>query len=158
MMNKFFRRRLVFIILILLAVGAVLFTLIKPKQVVYKAKYSYKPVAKQRPKELLNSKKKLSDLLPVLDKQKVSILIEKSAYKLTVIYEGKQLKSYAVVLGSDPVNDKQQEGDGRTPEGNFKVKMAYPHRAWSKFIWLDYPNEGSWKKFWNGDRHRRNYL
>ena len=38
------------------------------------------------------------------------------------------------------------QGDRCTPEGTFKVKMKYPHRLWSKFIWIDYPTVESWEK------------
>ncbi|VEP18022.1 conserved hypothetical protein [Hyella patelloides LEGE 07179] len=39
-----------------------------------------------------------------------------------------------------------KEGDLKTPEGIFKVKDLYPHPQWSKFVWLDYPNQQSWHK------------
>lgn len=75
--------------------------------------------------------------------------ISKSKYKLSLVYKGEVIKEYPVVFGPDPVNDKLQEGDKRTPEGKFKVRDMYPHQSWSKFIWLDYPNAASWKN------HRR---
>jgi murein L,D-transpeptidase YafK len=57
------------------------------------------------------------------------------------------VKEYDVVFGGNPVDDKEKEGDKRTPEGVFGVRDKYPHRNWSKFIWIDYPNEDSWRKF-----------
>jgi murein L,D-transpeptidase YafK len=38
------------------------------------------------------------------------------------------------------------QGDQCTPEGNFKIRGFYPHAKWSKFIWIDYPNDQSWSK------------
>ena len=38
------------------------------------------------------------------------------------------------------------QGDQCTPEGIFKVLSKYPHKSWSKFIWIDYPNAESWRK------------
>lgn len=79
--------------------------------------------------------------------KKISLRINKGKYLLYFLYGSDTLKTYPVVLGFDPVNDKLQEGDGCTPEGIFKVKAKYPHRSWSKFIWIDYPTQDSWKKF-----------
>lgn len=59
---------------------------------------------------------------------------------------GEVLKSYPVVFGSNPVDDKRMQGDRCTPEGNFSVRDLYPHKKWNKFIWLDYPTEDSWRK------------
>jgi murein L,D-transpeptidase YafK len=38
------------------------------------------------------------------------------------------------------------QGDKCTPEGKFNIISKYPHREWSKFIWINYPNDDSWKK------------
>lgn len=76
----------------------------------------------------------------------VSIRIRKSAYQLDILQNGKVLKTYPVVLGPDPVNDKLRQGDGATPEGHFKLRATYPHKSWSYFLWIDYPNAKSWEK------------
>jgi len=81
-----------------------------------------------------------------VDKNQISILIEKSKYRLTVYFNLKPVKSYPVVFGNNPIDDKLKEGDLRTPEGIFKIKDLYPHPTWSKFIWIDYPNKSSWRK------------
>jgi murein L,D-transpeptidase YafK len=81
-----------------------------------------------------------------LDKSKISILIEKSRYRLTIYQDKIAIKSYPVVFGDNPKGDKFIEGDRRTPEGIFHLKDLYPHPQWSKFLWLDYPNSASWRK------------
>jgi murein L,D-transpeptidase YafK len=81
-----------------------------------------------------------------LDKSKISILIEKSRYRLTIYQDKIAIKSYPVVFGDNPKGDKFIEGDRRTPEGIFHLKDLYPHPQWSKFLWLDYPNAASWRK------------
>ena len=96
--------------------------------------------------DLLNNNKQLSELIENLNKDNVSILIEKAEYKLTVIYNDEKIKSYPVVFGSNPIDDKLRQGDSCTPEGFFKVRAQYPHKSWSKFIWIDYPTGNSWKK------------
>ncbi len=87
--------------------------------------------------------KPISQLLPGnFDRSRVSILIEKSKYQLTLYYDQQPIKSYSVVFG-DPQGDKRREGDRKTPEGLFKIRDLYPHPDWSKFLWLDYPTAQS---------------
>lgn len=99
---------------------------------------------------LLNESRPLSTLLDNISKEpnleKISILVEKSLYRLTIFYDLKPLKSYAVVLGENPSGDKFSQGDQKTPEGLLHIRDLYPHPEWSKFVWLDYPNPQSWRK------------
>ena len=81
-----------------------------------------------------------------INKDSLRLFIQKSKYTLSVTYKRRTIKSYPVVFGFNPVDDKLREGDGCTPEGVFHIKTKYPHKSWSKFIWIDYPNADSWKK------------
>jgi murein L,D-transpeptidase YafK len=75
------------------------------------------------------------------------IVVHKIQRKLT-IYQGiTPLKTYPVVLGNDPYNDKLCQGDTCTPEGVYHVRAKYAHPKWDAFIWLDYPNTQNWLKF-----------
>jgi hypothetical protein len=94
----------------------------------------------------LNPTQPLQVLLKDADKSKVSILVEKSKYRLTVFYQLQPVKSYAIVLGSNPTGDKRSQGDKKTPEGIFRIRDRYPHPDWSRFIWLNYPTGQSWRK------------
>lgn len=91
-----------------------------------------------------------------LDKKKIYIQIDKSSYTLSLKVGETVIKSYPVVLGFNPVDDKMKEGDGCTPEGTFKIRSQYPHKSWSKFIWIDYPNDESRKKF--AERKRKGLI
>ncbi|TDM00643.1 MAG: hypothetical protein C4K58_03915 [Flavobacteriaceae bacterium] len=82
-----------------------------------------------------------------IDKKSTRLFVSKSNYVLSVKKGESILKTYPVVFGTNPVDDKRQEGDRCTPEGVFRVKAKYPHKSWSKFIWFDYPNKESYKKF-----------
>lgn len=75
-----------------------------------------------------------------------SLRIKKSEFKLELLENGQVLKTYPVVLGFNPTNDKLREGDGCTPEGKFKLKAKYPHKSWSYFLWVDYPTADSYTK------------
>ncbi len=75
------------------------------------------------------------------------IVVHKLSRKLT-FYQGlTPLKTYSVVLGNDPYNDKLCQGDTCTPEGVYHIRAKYPHGRWDYFMWLDYPNNHDWLKF-----------
>ena len=82
-----------------------------------------------------------------IPKNELKIKIDKSDYKLMVYHGTDLLKTYPCVFGFNPVDDKRQEGDGCTPEGTFKIRSKYAHKSWSYFIWIDYPNKESWRRF-----------
>jgi murein L,D-transpeptidase YafK len=97
-----------------------------------------------------NYEKPLQEILPKNDINLADILIQviKSQRQLIVYYQNKPVKSYPIVLGQNPVGDKQKQGDYKTPEGVFQVHDLYPHPEWSKFIWINYPTGVSWRKYW----------
>ncbi len=77
----------------------------------------------------------------------LKILIDKSDYTLSVLHKDSLLISYPCVFGFNAIDDKMKEGDGATPEGEFGIRSMYPHKSWSYFIWIDYPNDESWRRF-----------
>lgn len=50
------------------------------------------------------------------------------------------LATYRVALGWSPKGDKEVEGDGRTPEGEYRVVTRHTSK-FHLFLGLDYPNE-----------------
>ncbi len=75
------------------------------------------------------------------------IVVHKLSRKLTCYRGLTPLKTYPVVLGTNPRNDKLCQGDACTPEGVYRIRAKYPHPKWDSFIWLDYPNTQNWLKF-----------
>lgn len=75
------------------------------------------------------------------------ILVRKQDRRMTVYKGLTPLKSYPVVLGANPRNDKLYQGDRCTPEGVYRVVTKFDHPRWDKFILLDYPNTENWRKF-----------
>lgn len=57
------------------------------------------------------------------------------------------LKTYHCVLGEHPEGDKMKQGDRRTPEGTFTFRSKRRPHQWHVFIWIDYPNAESWRRF-----------
>ena len=75
------------------------------------------------------------------------IVVHKLSRKLTCYRGLTPIKTYPVVLGGNPRNDKLCQGDACTPEGVYRIRAKYPHPRWDSFIWLDYPNTQNWLKF-----------
>ncbi len=67
------------------------------------------------------------------------ILVEKSAGRLTVFDADRPVKAYKVISGFG-YGDKVQEGDQRTPEGDFYVCMKNPQSKYVLSLGLSYPN------------------
>lgn len=67
------------------------------------------------------------------------ILIEKGARRMSVFRDGDLLKSYRIGLGFAPQGDKQQQGDGRTPEGQFRIDRRNNGSAYHLSLGIDYP-------------------
>ena len=81
---------------------------------------------------LINENRSLAFLIDSLQvkQHNISIQIDKSDYILMVLNKAEILKSYRVVLGSNPKDDKRMEGDRCTPEGTFHIVSKYPHKSW----------------------------
>ena len=50
------------------------------------------------------------------------------------------VRSYPIDLGSAPVGQKARKGDGRTPEGLFKVVRMNPSSRYHRFLGISYPD------------------
>jgi len=69
------------------------------------------------------------------------IIVYKSAREMKVFSGGKELKTYKIALGPDPVGPKQFQGDGKTPEGKYKVDGKNPYSTYHKNLGVSYPND-----------------
>jgi murein L,D-transpeptidase YafK len=67
------------------------------------------------------------------------IVIRKSERLLELYDDDGSIKSYTVVLGSTPEGDKEIEGDGKTPEGEFYVFTKNPQSKFHLSLGLSYP-------------------
>jgi murein L,D-transpeptidase YafK len=69
-----------------------------------------------------------------------SIVVEKGPRKMTLFLHGLPLKSYAVALGPNPMGDKERQGDGRTPEGVFRIESHNPNSRYHLALRISYPD------------------
>lgn len=68
------------------------------------------------------------------------IVVWKSLRKMELIDEhGDIWKTYDIWLGRNPVGHKQQEGDNRTPEGDYKISGHNPNSKYHLSLKIDYP-------------------
>ena len=74
------------------------------------------------------------------DTNATRVVVRKSARALE-LYDGSQLiRSYRVSLGSNAVGPKEQEGDGRTPEGEYVVDYHKPDSSFHRALHISYPS------------------
>lgn len=68
------------------------------------------------------------------------LIVKKSERRLEVYDGDKLLKTYKIVLGFAPEGDKETEGDGKTPLGEFYVFTKNPESRFYLSLGLSYPS------------------
>lgn len=68
------------------------------------------------------------------------VVVVKSSNTLSLYRGQKLIRSFPVVFGANPIGHKQQEGDERTPEGNYTLDFKKADSAFYKAIHISYPN------------------
>lgn len=68
------------------------------------------------------------------------VIVLKSQRKLLLLSGKRVLKEYKVALSYNPIGDKEREGDGKVPEGEFFVCDKHPSRNFHLFIGISYPS------------------
>lgn len=111
MIIRWLRRKLLF--WALLAAGAALFF--------------HKPELAPRP------------VLPALVGPVDRIVVEKAARRMVVYRGDVALREYRVALGFAPAGAKVQQGDGKTPEGVFRIDRLNAQSRYHLSVGLDYP-------------------
>jgi murein L,D-transpeptidase YafK len=69
-----------------------------------------------------------------------AIEIHKGARRLELKRNGASLASYRVALGFAPQGHKEREGDGRTPEGEYRIDARNPRSAFHLSLRVSYPD------------------
>jgi len=69
------------------------------------------------------------------------IVVEKAARKLSIFRDSKQIKTYRIALGRNPVGAKQAEGDMKTPEGIYKIDSRNPQSSFHLALHISYPSD-----------------
>ena len=69
------------------------------------------------------------------------IVIEKSKREMSIFKDGRQLKTYHVALGGNPIGPKEEEGDMKTPEGVYRIDERKADSDYHLALHLSYPSE-----------------
>jgi murein L,D-transpeptidase YafK len=73
---------------------------------------------------------------PLADK----VVVEKGKRKLHLLRNGIPFRTFNIALGSEPLGDKEREGDQRTPEGYYMLDARNPDSDYFLSIHVSYPN------------------
>jgi murein L,D-transpeptidase YafK len=68
------------------------------------------------------------------------VLVAKSDRELFLVQDGRVVRMYPISLGFSPEGDKERQGDGRTPEGLFRIDRRNEQSAYHLSLGLDYPH------------------
>ncbi len=69
------------------------------------------------------------------------IRVDKSERRMTLLRDGRIVKSYRILLGDAPVGHKRQQGDERTPEGRYRITFRNDKSRFHLSLRVSYPNE-----------------
>jgi hypothetical protein len=69
-----------------------------------------------------------------------TVSIQKEKRRLYVFHRDTLVREYPIGLGSSPVGDKERDGDGKTPEGEFYICGKKESEGTNKYLIISYPN------------------
>ncbi len=69
-----------------------------------------------------------------------AIIVDKSDRQMFLLNNSKVLKTFTVHLGFTPKGHKQFEGDGKTPEGQYRISHRNPKSQYHLSLGVSYPN------------------
>jgi murein L,D-transpeptidase YafK len=67
------------------------------------------------------------------------LVVTKKERKLEVFDSDRLVRTYCISLGFTPVGDKEREGDGKTPEGEFYIFTKNPKSQFYLSLGISYP-------------------
>ena len=69
-----------------------------------------------------------------------SVVVQKSVRKLYLMNGKNVVRSYRIGLGFSPEGHKTTKGDGKTPEGTYRVDRKNPQSKFHLSLGISYPN------------------
>ena len=69
------------------------------------------------------------------------IIVQKSSRTLELLRDGKAFASFPIALGREPSGPKQRQGDGRTPEGLYRIDWRSMQSRYTRALHISYPEE-----------------
>jgi len=69
-----------------------------------------------------------------------SVVVNKGARSMFLLHQNEVLEQYKFDLGFAPVGDKKIRGDGKTPEGTYRIDRHNPNSSFHLSVGISYPN------------------
>jgi len=82
-----------------------------------------------------------TEISPVTDAVVDRIVIEKSKRTMTLLKQDREVRTYKIALGRNPIGPKIQKGDQKTPEGLYYVDYKLHNSVYHRALHLNYPNQ-----------------
>ena len=68
------------------------------------------------------------------------VVVHKKERTLELFKNGSSFRKYKIALGAEPVGAKTQEGDHKTPEGNYVIDRRNERSKFYRALHISYPN------------------
>lgn len=79
---------------------------------------------------------------PEVEQSEVTlVVIFKTERKLFLLNENELVDSFDISLGFEPIGHKEFEGDGKTPEGAYRIDKRNPRSKYFLSLGISYPNQ-----------------
>jgi murein L,D-transpeptidase YafK len=70
-----------------------------------------------------------------------AVFVDKSERRLDLLRDGAVIASFDIALGFAPEAHKTEQGDGRTPEGDYVIDWRNPESRFHLSLHISYPND-----------------
>ena len=69
------------------------------------------------------------------------VVVRKSDRTITLLHGQQVLRTFSIVLGREPLGAKEKQGDGKTPEGIYRIDSRNEKSGFHRALHISYPNE-----------------
>jgi murein L,D-transpeptidase YafK len=73
------------------------------------------------------------------------IVVQKEPRRMYLLHHSRVLTAYDIQLGFAPEGHKQFEGDGKTPEGIYRIDRRNPNSQYHLSLGISYPNRADYE-------------
>lgn len=74
------------------------------------------------------------------------IVVDKSQRRMQLFRDNMVIRTYPILLGDAPSGHKRQQGDERTPEGDYRISGRNPNSRFHLSLRVSYPNDADRKQ------------
>ncbi|MGO1068317.1 L,D-transpeptidase family protein [Lysobacter sp. CA199] len=74
------------------------------------------------------------------------IVVDKSERRMQLLRNNMVIRTYPILLGDAPTGPKRQQGDERTPEGNYRISGRNPNSRFHLSLRVSYPDPADRKR------------